>query len=175
MGAMPNTRLLRSAAFAALLASSLVASTAHAQRSNPPDQRQPPWTLTGSLELLRVGPESWGAGPAIGIRRDFGPAWGMELRTALPAFGSTGGGGGAIDLAATYTRVKGVTELGAALGATGFLVGDDSELTDGGIGLYLAAHATRWLTRGFGLTVGANLRTAAGAYPGVYGGVAVRF
>jgi hypothetical protein len=171
---MPNTRLLRSAAFAGLLASVLVAPTADAQRADPVDLRQPPWTLTGSLERLRVGPELWGSGPAFGIRRDFGPTWGVELRTALPAFGSTGGGT-AIDLAATYTSVKGATELGGALGATGFLVGDDSELTDGGIGLYLAAHATSWLTHAFGLTVGANLRTASGAYPGVYGGMAVRF
>jgi hypothetical protein len=172
---MPTTRLLRSAAFAGLLAGLLVAPTANAQRSGPVDLRQPPWTLTGSLEMLRVGPESWGSGPAFGIRRDFGPTWGVELRTALPAFGSTGGGGAAIDLAATYTSIKGATELGGALGATGFLVGDDSELTDGGIGLYLAAHATSWLTHAFGLTVGANLRTASGAYPGVYGGMAVRF
>ena len=172
---MPTTRLLPLAAFAGLLSTVSVAQTANAQRSGPVDLPQPPWTLTGSLEVLRVGPESWGVGPAFGIRRDFGPTWGVELRTALPAFGSTGGGGAAIDLAATYTSIKGATELGGALGATGFLVGDDSELTDGGIGLYLAAHATRWLTRGFGLTVGANLRSAAGAYPGVYGGVAVRF
>jgi hypothetical protein len=172
---MPTTRLLHSAALAGLLAGVLVAPTANAQGSGPVDLRQPAWTLTGSLEMLRVGPESWGSGPTLGIRRDFGPTWGVELRTALPAFGSTGGGGGAIDLAATYTGVKGATELGAALGATGFLVGDDSELTGGGIGLYLAAHATSWLTHAFGLTVGANLRTASGAYPGAYGGMAVRF
>lgn len=172
---MPTTRLLRSAAFAGLLAIVLVAPTANAQRSGPAGLRQPPWTLTGSFEMLRVGQESWGSGPAFGIRRDFGPRWGVELRAALPAFGSTGDGGGAIDLAATYTSVKAATEFGGALGATGFLVGDASELTDGGIGLYLAAHATRWLTHAVGLTVGANLRTASGAYPGVYGGLAVRF
>lgn len=172
---MPTTRLLRSAALAGLLASILVAPTANAQRSGPADLRQPSWTLTGSLEMLRVEPESWGSGPALGIRRDFGPTWGVELRTALPAFGSSGRGGAAIDLAATYTSIKGATELGGALGASGILVGDQSELTDAGIGIYLAAHATRWLSHGFGLTVGANLRTASGAYPGVYGGMAVRF
>jgi hypothetical protein len=172
---MSTTRLLRSAAFAGLLAGVLVAPTANAQRSDAVELRQPPWTLTGSLEMLHVGPESWGSGPALGIRRDFGPTWGVELRTALPAFGSTGGGGAAIDLAATFTSIKGATEVGGALGATGLLVGDDSGLTDVGIGVYLAAHATSWLTHAVGLTVGANVRTASGAYPGVYGGMAVRF
>ena len=172
---MPTTRLLRSAAFVGLLASVLVARTANAQRSDPVHLRQPSWTLTGSLEMLHVGPELWGAGPTLGIRRDFGPVLGVELRTALPAFGSTGGGGAAIDLAATYTSIRRATEVGGALGASGFLVGDDSGLTDVGIGVYLAAHATSWLTHGLGLTVGANLRTASGAYPGVYGGIAVRF
>jgi hypothetical protein len=172
---MPTTRLLRSTAFAGLLASVLVAPTANAQRSDSVDLRHPSWTLTGSLDMLHVGPESWGSGPALGIRRDFGPTWGVELRTALPAFGSTGGGGAAIDLAATYTSIRGATEFGGALGATGFLVGNDAELIDGGIGLYLAAHATSWLSHAFGLTVGANLRAGSGAYPGVYGGMAVRF
>jgi hypothetical protein len=39
----------------------------------------------------------------------------------------------------------------------------------------LAAHVTRWLTPGFGLTAGANVRTAIGVYPAFYGGLAVRF
>jgi hypothetical protein len=143
---MPTSCLLRCAAFAGLLASVSIAPTADAQRSDPVDLRRPSWTLTGSLEMLRVGPVSWGSGPAIGIRRDFGPTWGVELRTALPAFGSTGGGGAAIDLAATFTSVKGAAELGGALGATGLLVGGHSELTDVGLGLYLAAHGTSWLT-----------------------------
>jgi hypothetical protein len=170
-----TTRLLGSAAFAGLLASVLVAPSANAQRSGPVDLRQAPWTLTASMEWMSVGPDWWGSGPALAIRRDFGPTWGLELRTALPAFSSGGAGGAAIDLAATLTSIKGTTELGGALGATGFLVGDESELTGGGIGLYAAAHATRWLTHGSGLTVGANLRTASGTYPAVYGGVAVRF
>lgn len=172
---MPTSRLLPCAAFAGLLASVSIAPTADAQRSDPVDVRRPSWTLTGSLEMLHVGQASWGSGPAIGVRRDFGPMWGVELRTALPAFGSTGAGGAAIDLAATFTSVKGATELGGALGATGLLVGDRSELTDVGLGVYLAAHGTSWITPALGLTVGANLRTATGAYPGVYGGMAVRF
>jgi len=99
--------------------------------------------------------------------------WGLELRAALPAFGTAGAA--AIDLAATYTIIKRSTELGASLGATGFLVGHQSELTGGGVGLYVAAHATGWLTRGFGITGGANLRTAVGTFPGGYAGVALRF
>ncbi len=94
---------------------------------------------------------------------------------ACPAPFGNGSGGAALDLAATYTILKGATELGASLGATGFLVGDQSELTGGGVGLYVAAHATGWLTRGFGITGGANLRTAVGTFPGGYAGVALRF
>jgi hypothetical protein len=171
---MPSNRSLRSAAFLMMIASALVGRTAQAQDSAatalPP---QPRWTLSGLLEVLHAGADSWGAGPALGIRRDFGPKWGAELRAALPAF--NGSGGAALDLAATYTLIKGATELGASLGATGFLVGDQSELTGGGVGLYVAAHATGWLTRGFGLTGGANLRTAVGTFPGGFAGVALRF
>jgi hypothetical protein len=164
---------LRSAALAALLASALLVPVARAQDSGQGALPRPRWTLTGLFEVLHAGADSWGYGPALGVRRDFGPSWGVELRAALPAFNDRGGG--AIDLAATYTSIRGSTELGGSLGATGFLVGDGSELTGGGVGLYLAAHATDWLTRGFGLTAGANLRTAVGTFPGGYAGVAVRF
>jgi hypothetical protein len=82
---MLTARLPRSAAFAGVLASALVAPAAYAQRSDTGDRRH--WTLTGTLELLQVEPESWGSGPALAIRHDFGPTWGLELRTALPAFG----------------------------------------------------------------------------------------
>lgn len=171
---MPATRSLLAAAFAGLLAGALVAPAAHAQLSDSVSRRQPSWTLTGSLETMHVNPE-WGSGPALAIRRDFGPRWGVELRTALPAFGSAGVGGGAIDLAVTYTSIKGPTEVGGALGPTGFLVGDHSELQGGGIGLYAGAHVTRWLAQGVGLTAGANLRMADGAFPGAHAGLAVRF
>jgi hypothetical protein len=163
---------LWSAAFALLLTSAVIPS-AHAQH---PDQAVPAvrrWTLSALLEVLHAGKDSWGVGPTLGIRRDFGPKWGMELRAALPAF--NGSGGAAIDLAATYTAITRTTELGASLGATGFLVGDQSELTGGGVGLYAAAHATGWLTRGFGVTGGANLRTAVGTFPGAFAGLALRF
>jgi hypothetical protein len=138
------------------------------------DVRRPSWTLTAAAEVLNGGRNAWGVGPSVGIRHDFGPRWGVELRAALPAFGRDAGGA-ALDLAATWVHFDGLTELGASAGGTGFLVGDSSELTGGGVGLYLAVHGTRWLTRGFGLTAGASLRTAIGAFPGAYAGVAVRF
>jgi hypothetical protein len=172
---MPSNRLLSSATFAALLASALTVPAANAQDSVAVVMPQRSWTLTGALEVVHAGADSWGFGPALGIRHDFQSRWGVELRAALPAFGPNDSGAGAIDLAATYTSIEGTTELGASLGATGFLVGDGSELTGGGVGLYVAAHATGWLSRGFGLTGGANLRTAVGAFPGGYAGVALRF
>ena len=170
---MPSNRSLRSAAFAILIASALVARAGNAQDSALAVPPQPRWTLTGLLEVLHAGADSWGLGPALGIRRDFGPRWGAELRAALPAF--NGSGGAALDLAATYTSLTATTELGASLGATGFLVGDESELTGGGVGLYISAHATGWLRRKFGLTIGGNLRTAVGTFPGAYAGLAWRF
>ena len=136
--------------------------------------RRPRWTLGGATEVLRVTRTAWGVGPSLALRRDFGPSWGVELRAALPAFGRDAGGA-AIDLAATWVHFDGATELGASLGGTAFLVGDNSELIGGGVGVYASAHAARWLTRGFGLTAGASLRTAIGAYPGAWAGVAVRF
>ena len=169
------SNLLPSAAIAALLASTLLVPAGNAQDSVPAVPPQPRWTLTASLEAVHAGADSWGFGPALGIRHDFQSRWGVELRAALPAFGPNDSGAGAIDLAATYTSIEGSTELGASLGATGFLVGDGSELTGGGVGLYVAAHATSRLTRGFGLTGGANLRTAVGAFPAGYAGVALRF
>ncbi len=146
---MPSNRLLRSAAFAALLLSASALSAAHAQDSARAPIPQPSWTLSTLLEVLRADANSWGIGPTVAIRHDFQSKWGVELRAALPAF--NGSGGAALDLAATYTSITKSTELGGSLGATGFLVGDQSELTGGGVGLYLAAHATGWLSAGSAL------------------------
>jgi hypothetical protein len=170
---MPSNRLLRSAAFAALLLSASDLSAAQAQDSAHAPLSQPSWTLSTLLEVLHADANSWGIGPTVAIRHDFQSKWGVELRAALPAF--NGSGGAALDLAATYTSITRSTELGGSLGATGFLVGDQSELTGGGVGLYLAAHATGWLSRGFGLTGGAKLRTAIGTFPAAFAGVALRF
>jgi hypothetical protein len=168
---MPSHRSLRVSLFS-LLTGVLVIPAAHGQDTAVPPL--PRWTLSGLLEVVHAGADSWGFGPALSLRHDFGSRWGVELRAALPALGNDAGAG-AIDLAATYTSIAGATEFGASLGATGFLVGDQSELTGGGVGLYLAGHATGWLSRGFGLTGGANLRTANGTIPGLYAGVALRF
>ena len=170
---MPFNCALRSAAFAAILTSVLAVPAAHAQDAASTIPTAQRWTLTTLFEVVHAGAESWGIGPALGIRRDIAPGWGVELRAALPAFGT--GGAGAIDLAATYTSIRGTTEIGASLGGTGFLVGDESELTGGGVGLYLAGHVTGWLSPGVGLTGGANLRTAAGTFPAGFAGVAFRF
>ena len=152
----------------------LVTTTAMAPALDAQAERRPRWTLGGATEVLRVTRTAWGVGPSLGLRRDFGPSWGVELRAALPAFGRDAGGA-AIDLAATWVHSEGAAELGASLGGTGFLVGDNSELIGGGVGVYAAVHATRWLSPGFGITAGASLRTALGAYPGAWAGVAVRF
>ena len=161
---------------AVLASAALILGTlAHAPALEAQGTRNPSWTITAALETLRAGDRSWGYGPALAIRHDFGPRWGAELKAAAPAFGSQNGGGAALELGATYTAFHGPTELGAMLGVTGFLVGDDSELVGGGVGAVLAAHVTRWFTGGFGVTAGANLRTAIGVYPAFYGGLAVRF
>jgi len=165
---MRSSRPLR-AALAVLVTTVAGSSALRAQ-----EEHRPAWTLAGALEVLNGGRNAWGVGPSLGIRRDFGPRWGVELRAALPAFGRDAGGA-ALDLAATWVHFDGATELGASIGGTGFLVGDNSEVIGGGIGLYLAVHGTRWLTRGFGLTAGADLRTAVGTYPGAYAGATVRF
>ena len=169
---MRSTRPLLSAL--AVLVTTATGTSALRAQTEAGGERRPSWTLTAAAEVLSIGPGALGVGPSLGIRRDFGSRWGVELRAALPAFGDNAGGA-AVDLAATWVHFDGATELGASLGGTGFLVGDDSELIGGGVGVYVAVHATRWLTRGFGVTAGASLRTAIGAYPGAYAGVAVRF
>ena len=161
---------------AVLIAAALVlGSAAHAPAVEGQSIRNPSWTLTAAAEALRAGARSWGYGPALAIRHDFDARWGAELKIALPAYGPDNGGGGAIEVGATYTAFEGATEFGAMLGPTLFLVGDDSELVGGGIGVVVAAHLTHWLSHGVGLTVGASLRTGGGIYPAFYGGLAVRF
>ena len=166
---MTTTRAVLASA-ALVLVSAILAPAVRGQAL-----RNPRWTLTAAAEWLRAGDRSWGYGPAIAIRHDFDPTWGAELKAALPAFGSSNGGGAAAELGATYTAFEGPTEFGAMLGLTAFLVGDDSEFTGGGVGVVLAAHVTRWLTPGLGLTAGGNVRTAIGVFPAFYGGLAVRF
>jgi hypothetical protein len=139
------------------------------------------WTVTADLTGLRTGGVGgWAYGPELGIRRDFGPRWGLELRASLPAFNAdpgTGGGAGALDLGPTLTSVTGKRELGLSAGATAFLVGDDGELIDGGIGGFVAGHATAFLSGHVGAVAGAMVRVSGGGavYPSLSAGLAVRF
>jgi len=165
--------LLRSAVVAALPTSALVVPLARAQDSAQAARPQPLWTLTALLDVLHAGADSWGAGRRSASAAISGP--GGVSSSGRPCRHSTAAAAPPSISRRPNTSITASTEFGASLGATGFLVGDQSELTGGGVGLYLATHATGWLTRGFGLTAGANLRTAVGTFPGAYAGVALRF
>jgi hypothetical protein len=140
-----------------------------------------PWTVTADFTGLRTGGlGGWAFGPELGIRRDFGPRWGVELLASLPVFDTdriTGRGAAALDLGPTLTFATGKGELGLSAGATAFLVGDQSELVDGGIGGFVAGHATAWLSGNVGAVAGAKVRVSGGgaAYPSLSAGLAVRF
>jgi hypothetical protein len=143
-------------------------------------QSEPPrWVITAGLTAIRVGERGgWGYGPEADVRRDFGPNWGLGLRIALPvAGGQLGTGGAAIDLGPTLIHATPRWELGLSTGATAFLVGDQSELVDGGLGLFAGGHATVWLTRQVGARAGTDVRFTPGGkgYPSVSGGIAIRF
>ena len=141
-----------------------------------------PWKLTAAFTGLRVGGSTrWVYGPELGVRRDIGPHWGIGLRASLPVLDTapfSDDGAVALDLGPTYTFTAGKrTELGLAAGATGFLVGDAGELTDGGIGAFADAHGTAWLTPALGLTANATVRLAnsGSAYPSLSAGLSLRF
>ena len=98
----------------------------------------------------------------------------------LPVFDidqSPGDGAAALDLGPTLTFPTGKGELGLSAGATAFLVGDYGEFTDGGIGGFVAGHATAWLSGNLGAVAGAMVRVSGrgGAYPSLSAGLAVRF
>ena len=109
-----------------------------------------PWTVTADFTGLRTGGVSgWVYGPELGIRRDFGPRWGVELRASLPVLDTDQGtddGAAALDLGPTLTFASDKGELGFSAGATAFLVGDRGELVDGGIGGFFGGHGTAWLS-----------------------------
>ena len=141
-----------------------------------------PWNVTAAFGALRVGgATNWVYGPEVGLRRDIGPHWGVGLRAALPVLDTapySDDGAVALDLGATLNYPVGQhTEAGLAAGATAFLVADAGELTDGGIGVFADAHATRWMTPALGITAGATVRIAGSgtAYPSLSGGLALRF
>ncbi len=139
------------------------------------------WTLTASFAALRTGGMAGVAyGPELGLRRDFGPRWGVELRASLPVLDTerfADDCAAAIDLGPTLTFASARTELGLSAGATAFLVSEHGELVDGGIGGFVGGHATHWLSRGVGIVAGASVRVSGGgnAYPGLSAGLAVRF
>jgi hypothetical protein len=140
-----------------------------------------PWTVTADFTGLRTGGVGgWVYGPELGIRRDFGPRWGVELRASLPVLDTDQGsddGAAALDLGPTLTFATDKGELGLSAGATAFLVGDRGELVDGGIGGFVAGHATAWLSGNVGAVAGAKVRVSGGgaAYPSLSAGLAVRF
>jgi hypothetical protein len=140
-----------------------------------------PWTVTGAFTGLRTGGiGGWVYGPELGIRRDFGPRWGVELRASLPVLDADQGtddGAAALDLGPTLTFATDKGEFGISAGATAFLVGDRGELIDGGIGGFVGGHATAWLGENLGAVAGAKVRLSRGgsAYPSLSAGLAVRF
>ncbi len=136
-----------------------------------------PWTVTAAFTGLWVGATQGVAyGPELAIRRDFGPRWGVGLRASLPVLG-TDQGAAAIDLGPTVTFAANRAEFGLSAGATGFLVGDQSEFIDGGVGAFVSGHGTAWLTPSLGATAGAEARILGGGavYPSLSVGLAVRF
>jgi hypothetical protein len=140
-----------------------------------------PWTITADFTGLRIGGSSgWVYGPELGIRRDFGPRWGLELTASLPVLDTeqyADNGAAALDLGPTFTLANNKGELGFSAGATAFLVGDASELVDGGIGGFFGGHGTAWLTPSLGAVVAAKVRVSGqgSAYPSLSLGLAVRF
>jgi hypothetical protein len=140
-----------------------------------------PWTITANFTGLRTGGNGgWVYGPELGLRRDFGPRWGVELTASLPVFDPerySDDGAAALDLGPTLTVASDKGEFGFSAGATAFLVGDASELVDGGIGGFFGGHGTAWLTPALGAVVGAKVRVSreGSAYPSLSVGLAVRF
>ena len=126
-----------------------------------------PWTITADFTGLRTGGVSgWAYGPELGIRRDFGPRWGVELRASLPVFDteqSGDNGAAALDLGPTLTFASDKGELGLSAGATAFLVGDrQSWWTAGSAGsspgtatAWLSGMSARWRGRRCGCRAGA--------------------
>ena len=139
-----------------------------------------PWTITADFTGLRIGGSGWVYGPELGVRRDFGPRWGVELTASLPVLDTeqyADNGAAALDLGPTLTLANNKGELGFSAGATAFLVGDASELVDGGIGGFFGGHGTAWLTPSLGAVVAAKVRVSGegSAYPSLSLGLAVRF
>jgi hypothetical protein len=170
-------RLAKSLSCIALLATITLAGTVELPAQTP-ELRS--WTITGAFTGFGGGGlDRWLFGPELGVRYDIGPNWGVGLRASLPVLDSapySDDGAVALDLGPTWTSRSARSEVGLSAGATAFLVGDGGELTDGGIGPFVAAHATRWLSAAVGLTGGAAVRigSAGGVFTSVSAGLSLR-
>jgi hypothetical protein len=138
------------------------------------------WTVTAAFTGLKSGGASgWQYGPELGIRRDIGPRWGVELRASLPVVDADGtdNDAGFLDLGPTLRFASDKGEFVLSAGATAFLVGDRGEFVDGGIGGFFGGQGTAWLGKHLGAVVGARARLSGGGsvYPSLSAGLAVRF
>ncbi len=140
-----------------------------------------PWTVTAVFTGLRTeGGSGWLYGPELGIRRDIGSRWGVELRASLPALDTDQGtddGAGFLDLGPTLRFASDRGEFVLSAGATALLVADRGELSDGGIGGFFGGQGTLWLNKHLGAVAGARARLSGGGnvYPSLTAGLAVRF
>jgi hypothetical protein len=139
-----------------------------------------PWTVTAAFTGLRTGGVSgWLYGPELGIRRDIGPRWGVELRASLPVVDTEGtdDDAGFLDLGPTLRFGSDKGEFVFSAGGTAFLVGDRGEFVDGGIGGFFGGQGTVWLSKHVGAVAGARARLSGGGsvYPSLSAGLAVRF
>jgi hypothetical protein len=170
--------LVKSLSRMALLAVVAVAARPTRLPAQSPEPRR--WTVNGAFTGFGGGGLGrWLFGPEAGVRYDFGPRWGIGLGVSLPVLDRqpySDDGAVALDLGPTWTARGAKSEVGLAAGATAFLVGDGGELADGGIGPFVAGHATRWLSPGLGLTGGAALRigSAGGVFTSVSAGLSLR-
>jgi hypothetical protein len=162
----------------ALLATITLATRPAELPAQSPELRS--WTMTGAFTGFGGGElDRWLFGPDLGVRYDIGTHWGVGLRLSLPVFDSapySDDGAVAQDLGPTRTARGARSEAGLSVGATAFLVGDGGELTDGGIGPFVAGHATRWLSPALGLTGGATIRVGAsgGVFTSLSAGLSLR-
>jgi hypothetical protein len=143
-------------------------------------QPQRPWTVTAAFTGLRTGGDGgWLYGPELGIRRDIGPRWGVELRASLPLVDADGtdDDAGFLDLGPTLRFASDQGEFVFSAGATAFLVGGRGEFVDGGIGGFFGGQGTVWLSKHVGAVAGARARLSGGGtvYPSLSAGLAVRF
>lgn len=135
-----------------------------------------PWMVSGGVATVRLSAlAGWTTGPDLAVRRHLGQRWGLSLRAALPLTESKGAA--LLDLGPTISIRWPRSEIGLRFGATAFLVGEQSELTGGGLGGYLGLQATIWLSPRVGL-IGTATGRVGQTGPGYFdtgAGLAIRF